>query len=286
MFGDDEKRMSFTEHLGELRTRLIRSCMVLGIAVIGCYIISDQLFTLLARPLRPLSQHGILAVDEAPETGEEEASTAATAETTQKKDIEIRWTVLNPLEYIIVKFKIAGYGGAAFAFPFMLWQICAFIFPGLHANERRVIQILIAGCSSLAFIGVAVAYFGVFPFLLPYLLDWIPQWVEVQLRITETLSVIIKGLVGFGIAFQFPMVVLILVYMGLLTPQTLKDYRKFAIVGMAFLSALLTPPDPFSMLVMLFPLVILYESSIWASYLVLRRKASNETDLVATEKED
>lgn len=290
MFGDDEKRMSFTEHLGELRTRMIRSCVVLGIAVIGCYIVSDQIFTLLARPLRPLSQSTVLTlesdsavteegVDSDSENAEKNAEDSGT-----RKAIDIRWTVLNPIEYILVKFKIAGYGGAGIAFPFILWQICAFIFPGLHPNERRIVQILIAGCSSLAFVGVLVAYFGVFPLVLPYLLDWIPQWVEVQLRITETLSVIIKGLAGFGIAFQFPMVVLILVRVGLLTPQTLKSYRKMAIVGMAFLSALLTPPDPFSMLVMLFPLVILYESSIWASYIVMRRQAS--TDLVVTEKEE
>ena len=284
MFGDDEKRMSFTEHLGELRTRMIRSCVVLGIAVIGCYIISDQIFTLLAHPLRPLSQHGILSVESDPASTEAETENQSSPDNTGKKESEIRWTVLNPLEYIIVKFKIAGYGGAAFAFPFILWQICAFIFPGLHPNERRVVQILIAGCSSLAFVGVIVAYFGVFPLVLPYLLDWIPQWVEVQLRITETLSVIIKGLAGFGIAFQFPMVVLILVHVGLLTPQTLKSYRKIAIVAMTFLSALLTPPDPFSMLVMLFPLVILYESSICASYLVMRRKQTKA--LAVTEKED
>jgi len=284
VFGDDEKRMSFTEHLGELRTRLIRSCVALGIAVIACYVISDQIFEMLAYPLRPLSQHGLLT------SGAENAGSAdaengqSGAPATTSKAQEIRWTVLNPLEYILVKFKIAGYGGVVLALPFILWQICAFIFPGLHANERRIVQILIAGCSSLAFIGVIVAYFGVFPLVLPYLLEWIPQWVDVQLRLTETLSVIIKGLAGFGIAFQFPMVVLILVYMGLLTPQTLKNYRKISIVGMAFFSAILTPPDPFSMLVMLFPLVILYESSIWASYLVIRRKKSRE--LVVTDKEN
>ncbi len=80
------------------------------------------------------------------------------------------------------------------------------------------------------------------------------------------------GLVGFAVAFQFPMAVLILVYMDLLTPATLKEHRKIAIVGIAFASAILTPPDPFSMCIMMFPLVLLYEGSIWVSYLVVRRR--------------
>ncbi|NLF58658.1 MAG: twin-arginine translocase subunit TatC, partial [Candidatus Hydrogenedens sp.] len=178
-------------------------------------------------------------------------------------------------EFVLVQFKIAGYGGFLLALPYILWQLMAFVFPGLHPHERRMVQILIAGCSALAVVGVAVAYFGVFPFVLPYLLEWTPAWVQVQLRITETLNIIIKGLVGFALAFQFPMAVLILVYLGLLTPQTLREYRKIAIVGMAFLSAVLTPPDPFSMMVMLTPLVLLYEASILLSYLVIRRKRQN-----------
>ena len=184
----------------------------------------------------------------------------------------VEWTVLNPLEFIVVKFKIAGYGGLLIALPFILWQICAFIFPGLYSNERRVVQILMAGCSGLAVVGVGVAYFGVFPLVLPYLLEWIPDWVQVQLRLNETLSIITFLLFGFALAFQFPMAVLILVYIGLLTPQTLKQYRKIAIVGMSVIAAILTPPDPFSMLIMLTPMVILYELSIWLSYIVIRRK--------------
>lgn len=268
----DEKRMSFTEHLGELRTRIIRSCVVLTVAVISCYIFSNQIFELLAWPLKPLSSHGIIQIEE------EQENADGSVEPKKRSSQDLEWTVLNPLEFIFVKIRIAGYGGLVVALPFILWQICAFIFPGLYANERRVIQIVIAGCSTLGIVGVGVAYFGVFPLVLPYLLEWIPEWVQVQLRLNETLSIIIKGLFGFAIAFQFPMAVLILVYVGLLTPQTLKQYRKMAIIGMAIIAAILTPPDPFSMLVMLLPLALLYESSIWMSYLVIRRKQQKEED--------
>lgn len=273
MVDDDEKRMTFTEHLGELRTRIIRSLVALVVAIVLCYALSDMIFEQLARPLAPLSVRGMVTAEPAPDAASPAAPASAGTPAAPSRQLE--WTVLNPLEFVLVKFKIAGYGGFLLALPFILWQLMAFIFPGLHPNERRVVQILIAGCSSLALVGVAVAYFGVFPLVLPYLLEWTPAWVQIQLRITETLNIIIKGLVGFAIAFQFPMAVLILVYMGLLTPQTLREYRKIALVAMAFLSAVLTPPDPFSMMVMLAPLALLYEASILLSYLVIRRKRQN-----------
>ena len=100
----------------------------------------------------------------------------------------------------------------------------------------------------------------------------VPDGWEVQLRASETISLILLFLAAFAVAFQFPMAVLILVYMGLLTPATLKKYRRLAIVGLTIISAILTPPDPVSMMIMLFPLFLLYEGSIWLSYLVLLRK--------------
>lgn len=272
MAEDDEKRMTFTEHLGELRTRIIRSIVVLVLAIFLCYLFSNTIFEQLARPLAPLSVRGIVTAEPAPDAAAPAPAQAPGAEPRKAPARQLEWTVLNPLEFVLVQFKIAGYGGFLLALPYILWQLMAFVFPGLHPHERRMVQILIAGCSALAVVGVAVAYFGVFPLVLPYLLEWTPAWVQVQLRITETLNIIIKGLVGFALAFQFPMAVLILVYLGLLTPQTLREYRKIAIVGMAFLSAVLTPPDPFSMMVMLTPLVLLYEASILLSYVVIRRK--------------
>jgi sec-independent protein translocase protein TatC len=191
-----------------------------------------------------------------------------------------KWMVLNPLEYVVVKLKIAGYGGLLLALPFIIWQICAFIFPGLHPQEKRAIQVLLAGCSVLAILGVCVAYFGVFPLVLPYLMTWVPEFVDMQLRMNETLSILIKGIMGFAIAFQFPMGVLVLVYMDLLTPQNLKEFRKVAIIGMAVISAVFTPPDPISMLIMLIPLALLYEMSIILAQLMVWRRKKKAPDAV------
>jgi sec-independent protein translocase protein TatC len=104
------------------------------------------------------------------------------------------------------------------------------------------------------------------------LLQWAPEGIEITLRMNENVSLLIKGYMAFAIAFQFPMVVLVLVYLDLLSPATLRQYRKFAVVGIAFLSALFTPPEPISMIIMMVPLYLLYEISIWASYLVIRRR--------------
>lgn len=325
---DEDLRMSFTEHLGELRDRLIRSGIAVVIGVVICYAFSNQIFEALARPIKILEQEiaGVEIADpgglESPEDGAlpvgdtppgegvvPSVPSPATASSVEPvwvtlnseesmvvrlkvvgsviEDVEVvsaddaaftaRWTVLNPLEPIVVKFKIAGYGGLFLAMPFILFQLCAFIFPGLQPTEKKAAQYMIFGCTTLAFAGVAVAYFGVFPFVLPYLAQFVPDGVDVQLRMNETISMLVKGLLGFGIAFQFPMVVLILVYLGIITPQTLRDHRKIVIVFLAIGSAVLTPPDPITMTFMLVPLYMLYEGSIWLSYLVIRRAQAPAT---------
>lgn len=332
---DDEMRMSFTEHLGELRDRLIRSGIAVVIGVAICYTFSNQIIAALARPIKILEKEisgvvitpddelglggedGAPGADSAPDAAKPgQPATGAGATPGKAEDakpdekgamwltlrpeepylvrlkigdggiervkvvpdksrgggvLEASWTVLNPLEPIIVKFKVAGYGGLFLAMPFILFQLCAFVFPGLQPREKKAAQYLIFGCTVLAFAGVALAYFGVFPFVLPYLAQFVPEGMNVQLRMNETISMIAVGLLGFGIAFQFPMVVLILVYLGILDPALLRQYRKIVVVFLAIGSALLTPPDPITMMFMLVPLCLLYESSIWMSYLVIRR---------------
>ncbi len=305
---EEEMRMTFTEHLGELRDRLIRSMIAVVVAVVACYIFSDRILDVLKRPLDPvisgtLAPGTITTTPSVPKSGPSmhwnsgvaqrtavpppsgagspansgEGETAATvpppaSSETASKARSFSWTVMNPFESIQVKLKIASYGGLVFAFPFILWQLCAFIFPGLKSGERKLVKILLFGCAGLGFLGVSVAYFGVFPLVLPYLLEWTPLWVNVQLRLDETLTIIVKCLAAFALAFQFPMVVLVLVYMDLLSPQTLRQYRKIVIVTLSVVAAVLTPPDPLSMTIMLIPLVLLYEASIWMSYIVVRRR--------------
>ena len=257
-----EGRMTFTAHLGELRSRMIRSMVAVLVGFLACYVFSEKLLEAISLPLRQLQA-------EKPAKESDDGEILA-------ESVEGVWVTLNPLEGILVRLRIAAFGGLFFAFPYVLYQGCSFIFPGLTVRERGAVKMLLFGCTFLALGGSAVAYWGVFPLVLPYLVAFAPEFVEVQLRLNETISLILKGIMGFAIAFQFPVVVVVLVYMGVLTPETLKAYRKHAIIGLFCIGMLLTPPEPVSMVMMALPLVLLYEVSIWLSYIVVRRKKKRE----------
>lgn len=272
----EEARMTFTEHLGELRTRLIRSAVALFVGFLVCYAVSDYIFAAVSMPLRPLQDEDLIELV-TPEAASGDTEQAAPDEPpANSEQAAPQWTALNPLEPFLVRLKLAAYGALILGLPLVLYQLCAFVFPGLRPREQQAVRILIAGGSVLGLAGVAIAYFLIFPLVLPYLMDWAPEGVNIQLRMNETVSLILKGLLGFAIAFQFPMVVLVLVYMDLLSPETLKQYRKIAIVVMTVASAFLTPPEPISMFIMVIPLFLLYEGSIWISYLVVRRRRAGD----------
>jgi len=263
---DYEARMTFTEHLAELRTRIIRSMISVAVAFAFCYGLSNYIFEIVSWPLSPLQQAGVLKTEPSDATG------AVKEPAHSSKPLNAQWTVLNPLEPFLVKLKLSAYASVLIALPFIIYQLCAFVFPGLKPGERKMVQFLLFGCAGFGLLGAGVAYFGVFPLVLPYLMQWVPEGVEFQLRMSETVMQILLGILGFAVAFQFPMVALALVYMGLLTPAGLKRFRRLAIVGLATAAAVLTPPDPISMMIMLIPMILLYEVSIWASYIVYRRR--------------
>ncbi len=270
---EDEKRMTFTEHLAELRVRIIRSGIAVIIAMVICYAFSNHILEGLQKPLTLLKDWGIVVFsdNETKNNPENSSEKVDSKPENKEKTDEIKMVVLNPFEIVILKIKVAGYGGLILALPYIIWQACAFIFPGLKPNERKLVKIILFGCSSLGIIGVIIAYFGVIPLVIPYLLQWIPPDWGIQLRANETISIIVLLLFGFALAFQFPMIILALVYLDLLSPDTLRKIRKYVVVGLSIVSAILTPPDPISMVIMLLPLVILYEISIWASYLIRKK---------------
>ena len=263
MASDYEARMTFTEHLGELRTRIVRSAIALVVGFVLCFIFSQSILNVIAGPLRTSK-----AVEVTDGDGGESATGDDVAPTGHNAD----FVTLGPMEPFFVQMKVAAYAAIVLAFPYILFQLCAFIFPGLSPKERNIARFLIIGCGVLASLGVVVAYFGVFPLVMPYLLLYNPEWVTTQLHLDETVSLIIKGLLGFSVAFQFPMAVIILVYLGVLHPDTLKQHRKIVVVGIAFISAFFTPPDPFSMMLLFIPLYLLYELSILCATAMIWRK--------------
>ncbi|HRK35816.1 MAG TPA: twin-arginine translocase subunit TatC [Candidatus Hydrogenedentes bacterium] len=239
LLNDDDKRMTFTEHLGELRTRLIRVVVVLAVAFIVCFYFSEYLFRMVQMPLIG-------------------------------KDIP--WTTLRPMESFMVYMKLAGFGALAICFPHIVFEIAAFVFPGLKSNEKRAALFLLLGCAVLAIVGVGTGYFLVAPQLISLMMQWTPDTVQQQLQMSDTVSFVLMLLLAFAIAFQFPMVVLILVFLGVVTPDSLKQYRSIVIVLLAVAAAVLTPTvDPFSFLVMWIPLVLMYEACILISRVMARK---------------
>ncbi|NUM56400.1 MAG: twin-arginine translocase subunit TatC [Candidatus Hydrogenedentes bacterium] len=242
LMDNDDKRMTFTEHLGELRIRLIRSIVGIGIAFVLCFIFWEQLYKVLSYPL-------------------------------QTRGMEIPWITNNPLESMNVAVRLAGTFAAIICAPHILYEICAFVFPGLKPNERKLALTLIVGCSVLAVAGAAVAYFLVSPQLIGLMNQWTPEGVKQQLQMSPTIAFEIFLLLAFAVAFQFPMVVLILVYLGIVSQQTLRAYRRYAFVLLAVAAAALTPTtDPFSFAAMWVPLVLMYEACVWIAYVIDRKK--------------
>ncbi|MDK1020960.1 MAG: twin-arginine translocase subunit TatC [Candidatus Hydrogenedentes bacterium] len=273
-----DARMTFTAHLGELRNRMLYSMAVLILFFFVCYAFSDHIVKAIASPLLDSSAPaGETAV--APEVPEaDDGVLAETAESAEQEPRQVEWVTLTPFENFFVKLRFSAYGALVIAFPFIIYQICAFVFPGLKPREKKIVQFALYGCAALSVAGAAVAFFLVIPTVLQYLMQFTLPFVNPQFRLSETLSVILRLVLVFALVFQFPMAVLVLVYMGLLTPEALKRNRRVAIVGMFVVGALLTPPDPLTMLLMALPMLLLYEFSILVSYVVVRRKEKAQAD--------
>lgn len=276
MFNIDDKRMSFTEHLGELRTRLIRVCVCLIVTFFAGWFLSEYLLRTLQWPINTGTDRHNAYVDSAAPKGPDGKPVLST----DSQKIEVQWVTLTPQESFTVYLRLSMYFAMLISFPVILFQICAFIFPGLKSNERGLVVSVLAGASVLAIGGTLTGYLGVLPFIMPYLLQYNPPGNQLLLQLAPTITFILVLLGGFIIAFQFPMFVLVAVVLDLVSVKTLTQYRRHAIVGIAIVAAVLTPPDPLSMSVMMCPLLLLYEASILAARVVTwrrARKAAEET---------
>jgi len=240
----EEGQMSLMEHLMELRRRL----MISMAAILAGAIVVAIFFKWLMREvlLPPYCD----AREAAPE-GVEEAV------------VGCRLLLTDPLEGLGLFMTIVSYGGVALAMPVILWQLWRFVVPALYEHERRYGMIFVF-CSTMLFIlGAALAYWSL-PRALEFLISFIGgEFTEVALTPQKYLNFVVKMTIGFGIGFQFPIVLVFLQLIGLVQTQTLQQGRRFAVVGITILVAVLTPSgDPFTLLAMAIPLYFFYEVSI------------------------
>ncbi|HKK27277.1 MAG TPA: twin-arginine translocase subunit TatC [Gemmatimonadota bacterium] len=235
--------MPFLDHLEELRWRLIWSLVALGVATaVGLLIVSKlDVIGVLERPIRQLLP-----------------------------DQKLLFT--SPTTPFLVTLKLAFLVGLVLAIPFVAYQVWGFLAPALKDEERKYVIPAIWVSFGLFLAGIAMAYFLVLPLGLRFLLGIQSQSLSPIITIDEYLKFATRMLLGFGIIFELPVIMVVLAAMGVVTPEFLKKYRRHALVVLAALSALLTPPDVGTMLMMMTPLFLLYETSIWLVRLVTRAR--------------
>jgi sec-independent protein translocase protein TatC len=235
--------MPFLEHLEELRWRLIWvGGSVLLLAVAGFFVVTEfDVIGLLKRPIQPLIPEGQLLFT-------------------------------SPTEPMTVTLKLSFVFGLVLGVPIIVYHTWAFLAPALLEKERRVAVPAVIGGFALFLLGVAMAYFLVLPLGLRFLLGFQTQALNPIITIGEYLKFATRMILAFGIIFELPLVSLLLALLGLISASTLRRFRRHAIVAVAVLSAILTPADVSTMLMMMVPLIVLYEVSILLVAVVDRRR--------------
>ncbi|HSH85884.1 MAG: twin-arginine translocase subunit TatC [Methylophilus sp.] len=223
---------NFISHLVELRNRLLRAVIGLLVIFVGLFPFADKLYSLLAAPLLAKLPQG--------------AQMIATAVTTP----------------FFVPMKVTMLAAFLIALPWILYQCWAFVAPGLYAHEKRMMLPLLVASLFLFFIGMAFAYFAVFPVVFGFLIGSAPQGVAVMTDIAEYLDFVIGLFMAFGFAFEVPVAVVLMALMGWVTLEQLKEARGYVVVGAFVVGAIFTPPDIVSQFMLAIPLWILYESGL------------------------
>lgn len=242
--------MGLMDHLTELRGRLVRCCIAVCIGFAACWAVVDPIFDILIQPLLAVLPQGTHA----------------------------QYTTLP--EAFFTRMYIAFVAGVFLASPAIFYQIWAFVAPGLYDEEKRHI-LPVAILSAIFFVaGGAFCYFIVFPFAFSFFVSFSTPDIVITPKVSDYLSFVLKLLIAFGLIFEMPIFTLFLARMGILTAAIMRKGRRYAIVGIFILAAILTPPDVVSQLLMACPMLLLYEASIWVAAAFGRkpRAPARETD--------
>lgn len=255
----DLSRAPLLAHLLELRRRLLQCLFVFGVVFIGCYLMAEQIYHFLMQPL-----------------------VKAFGEESGRRMI---YTGLH--EAFLTYLKLSFFAALFITLPLILIQIWKFIAPGLYRSEKRSVSILFTLTPVLFVAGAALAFYVVFPlawgFFISFESDAVAGALPVQLeaRVSEYLGLVIQLILAFGLSFELPVVLLLMAHAGMISSHTLISGRRYAIVIIFAVAAIITPPDLISQIALGTPILLLYEMSIWMIKLLERRKTESAESLAS-----
>lgn len=237
---------TFLSHLFELRDRLVRSLVALGLVFLPTFFFASELYDLLAMPMMRTLPEGSKMIA----TG-----------------------VITPF---FIPMKIALMVSFLIALPYILYQAWAFVAPGLYAHEKKLVVPLIISSTLLFFIGMLFCYFVVFQTVFSFIAQFAPKSITVAPDIEAYFNFVLGMFMAFGMTFETPVVVVVLVMTGMISIEKLKEIRSFVIVGAFVVAAIVTPPDVVSQLMLAIPLCLLYEVGIFFARFVEKPRAEVE----------
>ncbi len=257
----DDKKMPLFEHLVELRQRLLYSILAFLGAFIVAYYFHQPIFNFLVEPLNRVFE------------GQEGRRMIFTA----------------PTEAFFTYIKVAFFAACAISFPMVANQIWLFVAPGLYRNEKDAFLPFLVATPVMFTAGSALLYYAVLPVALKFFASFEVPSVEGQLpiqleaKMSEYLSLVMTLIFAFGLSFQLPVLLLLLVRVGILSAQTLAEKRRYAVVGCVAFAGVVTPPDVFSQLSLAVPMYLLYEASIWIGRWMEKAKLTREAKEAAAD---
>ncbi len=234
----EDGRMPFLAHLGELRLRIIRSLIALGVGFAITFSYSDRIIAWLARPM------------------------------------PVKLAFLEPTEPFWVNMKVAFVAGGFLVLPVVLYEVWAFVTPGLHRQERKFALPFVVLSTLFFYMGAAFALTVIVPFAIQFLVSYKTENLVATISVNRYVDFVLKFTIAFGLVFELPLALTLGARLGLVTPEFLSRNRKYAILANFIIAAILTPtPDAFNQLLMAGPLCLLYEAGIIAARVFGRRPA-------------
>jgi sec-independent protein translocase protein TatC len=274
---NEEKEMSFLDHLEELRWHLIRSLAAVIVFTIIAFVSARWIFeNVVFAPARPdfptfkalcklgeVLNYEALCITDIPFK-------------VQSRNMTGQFTM-----HIMASFII----GLMIAFPYVCWEVWRFVKPGLQVKERKYSRGAVAAVSVLFFCGVMFGFYVIAPWMVYFLANYsISDMVINEFDITSYVSTVVMLVFGSGLLFQLPVVIYFLTKVGIVTPEFLRKYRKHSIIIILIVAAVVTPPDPLSQMLITIPLYVLFEISVLISAGVARRKAKEEAEELLREQ--